>query len=64
MFGITILTQTCEFNCSIVLLSISLSFVHKFAKLSPGLIGRMSTEMVACIAIEAISILEKMHLRG
>lgn len=25
---------------------------------------RMSTEMVACIAVEAISILEKMHLRG
>jgi len=24
----------------------------------------MSTEMVACIAIEAISILEKMHSRG
>jgi hypothetical protein len=25
---------------------------------------RMSTEMVACIAVEAISILEKMHSRG
>lgn len=25
---------------------------------------RMSTEMVACIAIEAISILEKIHSRG
>lgn len=25
---------------------------------------RMSTEMVACIAIEAISILEKFHCRG
>jgi hypothetical protein len=24
----------------------------------------MSTEMVACIAVEAISILEKMHSRG
>jgi hypothetical protein len=25
---------------------------------------RMSTEMVACIAVEAISILEKLHSRG
>jgi hypothetical protein len=25
---------------------------------------RMSTEMVACIAVESISILEKMHSRG
>jgi hypothetical protein len=25
---------------------------------------RMSVEMVACIAIEAISILEKMHSKG
>lgn len=66
MFGITIHTRKflSEFlvkyiaSCINHLMNIAyLTIVFHF-----GL--RMSIEMVACIAIEAISILEKMHSRG
>lgn len=42
-----------------------LQFICNFSIISGrGICCRMSVEMVACIAIEAISILEKMHSKG
>lgn len=68
MFGIIMPTRECSnwkiYVSLVVYQIIMLSFSHCLIKLLSHQTFRMSVEMVACIAIEALSILEKVHSRG
>jgi hypothetical protein len=61
MFGIITLTRKylMQFQFFLMLSGFLSSLIDSFCS-----VYSMSVEMVACIAIEAISILEKMHSKG